>query len=118
MEDLIPGMGMQLLKGTLDTLILRTLSWQSLHGYGVAKWIRDQSNDLLKVEEGALYPALRRLEERGLIESEWLVTETGRDAKYYSLTPAGRQQLRKELRDWNQYVAAMTRVLQARPTRS
>jgi PadR family transcriptional regulator, regulatory protein PadR len=106
-----------LLKGTLDVLILRTLSWQPLHGYGVSRWIREQSGDAFRVEEGALYPALRRLEERGLIAGEWSVTETGREAKYYALTPAGRDRMRSEVRDWSRYVDAMTRVLEARPVR-
>jgi PadR family transcriptional regulator, regulatory protein PadR len=73
---------------------------------------------VFRVEEGALYPALRRLEERGLIAGEWSLTETGREAKFYALTPAGRASLRRELRDWARYVEAMTRVLQARPTRA
>lgn len=109
---------LSLLKGTLDVLILRTLSWEPLHGYAISRWIREQSGDVLRIEEGALYPALRRLEQRGLIEGEWSVTETGREAKYYALTPEGRRALRAELSDWTRYVEAMTRVLQARPTRT
>jgi len=107
-----------LLKGTLDVLILRTLGWQPLHGYAISRWIREQSGDLFQVEEGALYPALRRLETRGLIEGEWALTETGREAKFYNLTDEGRRAMRSEMRDWGRYVAAMTRVLQARPARS
>jgi PadR family transcriptional regulator PadR len=106
---------LNLLKGTFDVLILRTLSWEPRHGYAISRWIREQSGEVFRVEEGALYPALRRLEERGLIEGEWSLTETGREAKFYSLTPEGRASLRRELRDWARYVEAMTRVLQARP---
>ena len=104
-----------LLKGTLDVLILRTLGWQAMHGYAVSRWIREQSGEAFRVEEGALYPALRRLEQRGLIEGEWSVTETGREAKFYSLTAEGRRALRAELKDWSRYVEAMSRVLTARP---
>jgi PadR family transcriptional regulator, regulatory protein PadR len=107
---------LSLLKGTFDVLILRTLSSQPMHGYAISRWIREQSGEVFRVEEGALYPALRRLEERGLIAGEWSVTETGREAKYYALTPEGRAALRRELRDWSRYVEAMTRVLQARRT--
>jgi PadR family transcriptional regulator, regulatory protein PadR len=102
-----------LVKGTLDILVLKTLSWGSLHGYGISRWIRECSSEELTVEEGALYPALRRLEQRGMIQGEWRVTETGRDAKFYSLTESGRQALGTELRDWRRYVAAMSRVLES-----
>lgn len=105
-----------LLKGTLDVLILRTLAWQPMHGYAISRWIREQSGEVFRVEEGALYPALRRLEERGLIEGEWSVTETGREAKFYALTDEGRRRMRMELKDWTRYVEAMTKVLQARPS--
>src|SRR3990170_8829405 len=101
-----------LIKGTLDVLILRTLSWQPMHGYAISRWIREHSGDAFRVEEGALYPALRRLEERGLVEGDWSLTETGREAKFYTLTAAGRSHLRAELRDWTRYVEAMSRVLQ------
>lgn len=107
-----------LLKGTLDVLILRTIGWEPMHGYAISRFIREQSGDVFRIEEGALYPALRRLEQRGLLESEWSVTETGREAKYYTLTAEGRRALRAELSEWTQYVEAMTRVLQARPTRA
>jgi PadR family transcriptional regulator, regulatory protein PadR len=107
-----------LLRGTLDVLILRTLSWQPLHGYGISRWIREHSGEVFRVEEGALYPALRRLEERGLIEGEWSLTETGREARFYALTQEGRQRMRLEVRDWGRYVEAMTSVLEARPTRA
>jgi transcriptional regulator len=105
-----------LIKGTLDVLILRTLSWGSLHGYAISRWIREHSGEEFRVEEGALYPALRRLEERGLIEGEWSLTESGREAKFYALTREGRSRLRAELKDWTRYVEAMSRVLEARPS--
>ncbi len=107
---------MTLLKGTLDVLILKTLSWGPSHGYAISRWIRQVTADALTIEEGALYPALRRLEEKALVESRWEVTGTGREAKVYQLTPLGQQQLRAELSSWRRYVAAMTRALEARPT--
>jgi PadR family transcriptional regulator PadR len=111
----MPAASLKLLKGTFDVLILRTVSREPMHGYAISRWIREQSGGVFQVEEGALYPALRRLEEKGLIAGEWLLTETGREAKFYALTAAGRMSLRRELRDWTRYVAAMTRVLQAGP---
>ena len=107
-----------MLKGTLDVLILRTLSVRPLHGYGISRWIREQSGDAFAIEEGALYPALRRLEQRGLIVGEWSLTETGREAKFYALTDDGRREMRAEVRNWGRYVEAMSRVLEARPART
>lgn len=114
--DIMRNTSLTLLKGTLDVLILRTLSFGPLHGYAISRWIREQSGAVFSVEEGALYPALRRLEERGWIVGEWSLTDTGREAKFYTLTPEGRTSLRQELRDWTRYVDAMTRVLQGRPS--
>ena len=102
---------MELLKGTLDVLILKTLSAGPLHGYGVSRWIRDTTGDDFKVEEGALYPALRRLEKRGLVEAEWGQTDTGREAKFYKLTPRGTHQLDTSRKTWKRYVLAMGYVL-------
>lgn len=102
---------LELLKGTLDVLILKTLSWEPLYGYGVAKAIRGVSREALQVEEGALYPALRRLEKRGLVEAEWRTTDTGRDARFYRLTRAGRRELEAQVGLWSRYVEAMSRVL-------
>lgn len=107
---------MQLLKGTLDIIILRTLSWGPAHGYAISRWIRQTTQDELTIEEGALYPALRRLEEREWIESTWKTTDSGREAKVYRLTPVGRRQLTEELSGWTRYVTAMSRVLETRPT--
>lgn len=100
-----------LLKGTLDVLILKTLGGGAMHGYGISRSIRDVTREAFQVEEGALYPALRRLEKRGLVEAEWGVTDTGREARFYSLTPAGRAELSSELRSWQRYAEAMGRVL-------
>lgn len=103
---------MDLLKGTLDVLILKTLARVGpLHGYGVSKFIRETTGEVFDVEEGAIYPALRRLEERGLLEAGWDVTDTGREAKFYELTREGRKELEKEMRTWGRYVEAMGKVL-------
>ena len=102
---------LDLLQGTLDVLILKTLSWGPRHGYAVARWIHQVSDDVLRVEEGALYPALHRLERRGWIESEWGLSENNRRAKYYQLTVVGRQQLGAKSTTWAQYAAAVSRVL-------
>jgi transcriptional regulator len=102
-----------LLRGTLDVMILKALSWGEVHGYGVSRWIRDTTGGVFEVQEGALYPALRRLEGRGWVESRWTLTETGREARVYTLTESGSKQLRREMGTWTRYVAAMTRVLDA-----
>ena len=105
--------GLELLQGTLDVLILKTLSWGPRHGYAVASWLLDTTEETLRVEEGALYPALHRLEKRGWIESEWGLSDNNRRAKYYQLTAQGRQQLRAKARTWAQYAAAVSKVLSA-----
>jgi transcriptional regulator len=112
----MPTASLRLLKGTLDVLILKTLSWGPAHGYAISKWIHACSADDLRIEEGALYPALRRLEERGWIASGWQTTESGRDARVYRLTEQGRRGLRSEVAAWERYVAAFTRILATRPT--
>ena len=104
---------LELLQGTLDVLILKSLSWGPRHGYAVADSIRERSNEALRIEEGALYPALHRLEKRGLLEAEWGVSENNRRAKFYTLTPRGRAQLKSETQQWVAYAAAVSRVLQA-----
>jgi transcriptional regulator len=108
MESSLP-----LLRGTLDVMILKAMSWGEVHGYGVSRWIRETTGGVFEVQEGALYPALRRLEGRGWVESRWTVTETGREARVYALTESGRKQLRREVGTWSRYVQAMTRVLQS-----
>jgi PadR family transcriptional regulator, regulatory protein PadR len=100
-----------ILAGTLDLLILKTLSVSSFHGYGIAQHIKRLSRDALKVEEGSLYPALQRMHVKGWIASEWKSSPTGRKARYYKLTPIGRRQLGQEEADFERSVAATVRVL-------
>jgi PadR family transcriptional regulator, regulatory protein PadR len=102
---------LELLQGTLDLLILRTLRWQPMHGQGIARFIEQTSQDLFKVEHGSLYPALQRLLQEEWIEGEWGTSATGRRARYYRLTAAGRRQLAVEQSRWTRLVAAMGRVL-------
>src|SRR3954463_5119857 len=102
-----------LLQGTVDVLILKTLSWQSMHGYAIAKWIEQRSDGVLGVADAALYQALHRLERREWIEAEWGVSENNRKAKYYKLTAAGRAQLRAEVSHLRVYVGALWKVLEA-----
>jgi transcriptional regulator len=104
---------LDLLQGTLDLLVLKTLSWGPAHGYAIARWIQQLTGEVLVVGEGSLYPALHRLEERGWIESEWRLSENNRRAKFYRLTTAGRQQLRTESATWDRFVDAVGKVLQA-----
>jgi transcriptional regulator len=101
----------ELLQGTLDLLILRTLKWGPQHGHGIGLAIRSGSDDVLQVEHGSLYPALHRLEKQGWIASEWKVTENGQRAKYYRLTVAGKKQLAAERSRWSQLVGAIARIL-------
>ena len=106
---------LELLQGTLDMLILRTLQWGSRHGHGIGQAIRAQSDDLLRVETGSLYPALHRLEKRGWLKSEWGVSEANQRAKYYELTASGRAQLLREQDRWSQLVNAIARVMNPEP---
>src|SRR6202167_40834 len=101
-----------LLPGTLDMLILKTLTRGALHGYGIAQSIKRVSDEVLTVEEGSLYPALQRLLLQGWVKAEWKMTDTNRRARYYTLTPAGRKQLGLELSQFEQMIAAIGRVLQ------
>jgi PadR family transcriptional regulator PadR len=103
---------LELLQGTLDLLVLKTLTWGPKHGYAVARWIRDTTDDVLKVEDRALYVALHRMEARGLIQSEWGVSENNRRAKYYELTANGRKQLKSKSANWARYAEAVFKVLQ------
>jgi len=102
----------ELLQGTLDMLILKALARGRQHGYGVAEWIHQCSEDVLRVEEGALYPALHRLELRGLLSAEWGTSENNRRAKVYSLTAAGRKHLAEETEQWRRLSGAIARILQ------
>ena len=101
-----------LLPGTLEMLILRTLIRGPMHGYSIVEYIQQTSEDVLRVEEGALYPALHRLELRGLLASEWGLSENNRRAKFYRLTPAGRRQLTAEAERWNRISAAISRIME------
>jgi PadR family transcriptional regulator, regulatory protein PadR len=103
--------GIELLQGTLDMLILRTLQWGPQHGHGIGQAIRQSSAELLLIERGSLYPALHRLEAKGLIASEWKASDLNRRAKYYVLTEAGREQLVAEQSKWKLLVKAITRVM-------
>jgi transcriptional regulator len=103
---------LDLLQGTLDLLILKTLTWGPRHGYAVASWIRETTNQRLQIEEGALYTALHRMEKRGLLESEWGLSENNRKAKYYQLTTLGRKQLRTKTAVWTEYASAVFQVLE------
>lgn len=106
---------LDLLQGTLDVLVLRALAGRPQHGYAVARFIRDASDGSFRVIDGALYTALHRMEERGWVESEWGLSEKGKRAKFYRLTTAGRRALRSESSSWEQYVAAVGKVLRAEP---
>jgi len=97
--------------GTLDLLILKALTRGELHGYGIGQWIRASTSDVLKVQEGVLYPALYRLERKGLVAEEWGVTETNREAKFYRLTAAGRKHLKSEMARWREHAGAVNAAL-------
>jgi PadR family transcriptional regulator PadR len=102
-----------LVQGTLDMLVLKAVARGPTHGYAVAKWIEETSGEVLRVEEGALYPALHRLELRGLLASEWGTSDNNRRAKFYRVTPAGRKQLTTEAQDWRRLAGGIARVMQA-----
>ena len=107
----MPATPVELLQGTLDLLVLKTLAWGPTHGYGVARWIQHITDDVLTVEEGSLYPALHRLEKRGLVKSSWGLSENKRRAKYYEITRTGRETLARETLTWSLYSAAVDKVL-------
>jgi transcriptional regulator len=102
---------LQLLQGTLDVLVLKTLSWGPRHGYEIARWIKDTTDAELQVEDRALYVSLHRMEERGWLECEWGMTENNRKARYYQLTADGRRQLAAQTSTWTRYAAAVSKVL-------
>ena len=104
-----------LLQGTLDVLILKAVSIDSMHGYGVAVWLEKSTDDVLKIEEGSLYPALHRMQRKGWLDAEWGRSENNRRAKYYRITPAGRKHLRQESASWDQFAGAVSSVLGAPP---
>ena len=101
----------EFLKGTLDMLILKVVALGPIHGYAIAQRMRQISRDFFLLQQGSLYPALHRLEDRGRLKAEWKVTETGRDAKFYALTPKGRKQLEAEVKDWEQLTDAVALIL-------
>ncbi len=105
--------GDPLIRGTLTPLILKSLSWGPLHGYAIARWIQQRTDEVLRVEEGVLYPALHRLERDGLLEAGWGKNDTGRRAKFYSVTARGREQLSEEVARWRRSSRAVTTVLEA-----
>jgi PadR family transcriptional regulator PadR len=109
----MPASSVDVLQGTLDVLVLKALSWGSRHGHGVARVIRDSTSGTLDVTDGSLYVALHRLEERGLVESEWGLSDRGKRARFYTLTAAGRQELKSEIAAWQRYVQSVTRLLMA-----
>ena len=102
---------LELLQGTLDMLILRILQWGPQHGHGIGQAIRAQSDDLLQVETGSLYPALHRLEKRGWVRAEWAASDTGREARFYTLTRLGRKQLEEQSENWDRLSAAISGIL-------
>ena len=102
-----------LLHGTLDVLVLKTLSWGPMHGYAVGRWIEERTRNELAIVDAALYKALHRLEQSGAIDSEWGVSDNNRRAKYYSLTARGRAMLRADAETWRRYATAVYRVLEA-----
>lgn len=106
---------LDVLRGTLDLLILKAVSWGPIHGYDIARWIEQSADDVLRVEEGTLYPALHRLEARGWLRATWGSSDSNRRAKFYSLTPAGRAQLRSEQRNFTRFAKAVFAALEAPP---
>ena len=104
---------LELVKGTLDVLVLKALTWEALHGYAITRWIRRQTQGRIEIEDAALYQALHRLERRGLIAAEWGLSENNRRAKYYALTERGRQELQQRMETWRTYAGAVFTVLEA-----
>jgi PadR family transcriptional regulator, regulatory protein PadR len=102
-----------LLQGTLDLIVLKTLSWGPMHGFGIARWMQRTTDEALQVEEGSLYPALYRMENRGWIKAQWKLTENGRRAKYYRLTASGRRQLVAEAQSWEALTSAIGKIMTA-----
>lgn len=102
---------LDLLQGTLDVLVLRTLTWETMHGYAISRWIRERTKGVITIEDAPLYKALHRLERDGCVSPEWGLSENNRRARYYSLTPRGRQRLRNEESAWRAYAEAVFRVL-------
>ena len=110
-SELMPEANRTVLQGTVDLLILKTLTWGPRHGYAIARWIEETTDDVLRIEEGSLYPALYRMQKRGWIKSGWGESDIGKPIRIYSLTPAGRAELRAQSAQWDAMVKAMARVL-------
>ena len=110
----MPAQTKDRLHGTLDALILKTLSWGPRHGYAVSRWLRDTSGDAIQVEEGSLYPALYRMERRKWIKASWKRSDLGKDIKVYELTDDGRAELRRRIADWGALTSLVSKVLRAR----
>jgi transcriptional regulator len=110
----LPAPSVELLQGTLDLIVLKTLSWGPMHGFGIARWIQRTTGDALQIEEGSLYPALYRMEDRGWLKAQWRETENGRRAKYYRLTAKGRRQFEAEALAWNHSALLVGKILAAR----
>jgi PadR family transcriptional regulator PadR len=108
----MPRESLGLLQGTVDVLILKTLTWSAMHGYGISQWIRQRTDGELAVEDAALYQALHRLERKGWVASEWGVSDTNRKAKFYHITTQGRKHLREDIADLRRYVDALFKILQ------
>jgi PadR family transcriptional regulator PadR len=111
----MPRPAVDLVQGSLDIIVLKTLSWQPMHGFGIARWIQQVTDDVLQVEEGSLYPSLYRMENKGWVKAEWRITENNRRAKYYRLTAAGKRQLADQSANWDTFVEAMAKILRSAP---
>ena len=109
----MPRQEVDVLQGTLDMLVLKALTWGRMHGYSILAWLRQTTDGELRIEDAALYPALHRLEARGLIEAEWGLSNNNRKAKYYELTARGRRELRAETESWARYVSVIGKVMAA-----
>jgi len=108
----VGGQSLDLLQGTLDVLVLRTLAWGEMHGYAVSRWIHDRTDGVIEIEDAALYKALHRLERAGAVEASWGLSENNRRARYYRLTRRGRQQMRTGESTWRRYAEAVAKVLE------
>ncbi len=113
----MPDSDLELVRGTLDLILLKALAWGPMHGLGALRWIETTTDRQLLIEEGALYPALHRLEQKKLLTAEWGLTDQNRRAKYYRLTDRGRAHLASEVTRWSRYTAAVARILSAEPAR-
>src|SRR3954470_5672995 len=113
----MPRTNVDLLQGTLDLIVLKALSWGPMHGFGLARWIQLTTENALQVEEGSLYPALYRMENRAWIKAQWALTENGRRAKYYKLTAIGKRQLHAESKSWDELSGAIGKIMSAKRER-